>query len=382
MTDTVNPRTIAATADHYLDINTGAIVPSIVPATTYARDDRYQPINPAHLYARDNNPTAVPAESLLAKLEHAEECLLFSSGMAAVAAVFYTLETGAVVLLPDSMYWGVLSWTQRYCERVGIQVSYYDPSNVETIETALSRHARTDLVWLETPTNPLMHVTDIAAAAAMAHQVGALLVVDNTTPTPVCTRPLEFGADIVMHSATKFLNGHSDVVAGALLTRTVHPHWQRIRAERHDAGAIIGPFEAWLLQRGMRTLFLRVEQACANAMTIARFLDQHPRVEAVLYPGLPSHHGHAIAAQQMPGGFGALLSFTVIGDATDALSVAGRLQLITSATSLGGVETLIEHRHSVEPPETKVPENLLRLAVGIEHVDDLIADLSQALLSV
>ena len=376
-----HPSTIAATADHFVDVNSGAIVPPIIASSTYARDDRYEPINAANIYARDNNPTFVTAERTIAALEKADECLLFSSGMAAVAAIFYTLDTGAVVVLPKAMYWGVFSWTREYCDRMAIHIVYYDPAYIDTIEQAMHGHARVDMVWLETPANPLMHVVDIAAVADIAHNKNALLVVDNTTPTPVHTQPLDHGADMVMHSATKALNGHSDVVAGAVLTRESHAHWERIKHERHGAGAIIGTFEAWLLQRGLRTLHLRMERASASTQRIAEFLDAHDSIEEVMYPGLPEHPGHAVALRQMSEGFGALMSFKVCGGREAALALAGNLQLITSATSLGGVETLIEHRHSVEPPETHVPENLLRLAVGIEHVDDLLNDLSDALSS-
>ena len=375
------PATIAAKADHYVDVQSGSIVPPIHTSTTFARDTRNQPFNAAHMYARDNNPSFVQAERVLAKLENGDDALLFASGMASIAAVFYTLESGAHVVLPDSMYWGVFSWTRQYCARASISIGYYAPDDAASLSNALQNNARTDIVWVETPSNPMMHITDIRLAAELAHAAGALLVVDNTVPTPLLTRPLELGADIVMHSATKSLNGHSDVIAGALVTRENHPHWQRIVSERHDAGAIISPFDASMLLRGMRTLALRVERACQNTARIAEFLHHHERVQRVLYPGIQSHPGHDIARQQMRGGYGGLMSFLVQGDKAETLAVAGRLQLIVRATSLGGVETLIEHRHSIEPPETGVPENLLRLAVGIEDVDDLIHDLDQALSS-
>ncbi len=368
-----------AKADDYLDTTTGGITPPIITSTTYARDDRYNPINEANLYTRDNNPSFVQAEHVLAELEQGEAALLFSSGMAAIACVFYTLGSGSHVVLPNSMYWGVYSWTRSYCDRADIRISYYDANDAESIAQAMEGAARTDLVWVETPTNPMMQVTDIARAVAIGHEAGATVVVDNTTPTPIFTQPLELGADLVVHSATKSLNGHSDVLIGALVTKETDERWDKIVAERHGAGALPGPFDAWLLLRGMRTLSLRVERAAKNAQKIAEFLQTHSQVEAVLYPGLKSHPGHKIAKEQMLGGFGSLMSFQVVGDRDAALQMAGRLNLIVSATSLGGVETLIEHRHSVEPPETNVPVNLLRLAVGIEHIDDLIDDLSQAL---
>lgn len=379
MTKLLAPSTIVAKADHYLDEESGAIVPPINTSTTFARDTRNQPLNAAHIYARDNNPSFLQAERVLASLENGKEALLFSSGMAAIAAVFYTLETGAHVVLPSSMYWGVFSWTRQHCARASISISYYNADDALSLRDALENSERTDIVWVETPSNPMMHITDIREASKLAHAAGALLIVDNTVPTPLLTRPLELGADIVMHSATKFLNGHSDVVAGALITSINHSHWLRISVERHDAGAILSPFDASQLLRGMRTLALRVERACFNAMCIAEFLHHHEKVDQVLYPGIETHPGHAIAKIQMHGKFGGLMSFQVKGNRSETLSVAARLKLIVRATSLGGVETLIEHRHSVEPPETHVPENLLRLAVGIEDVDDLIHDLDQAL---
>jgi cystathionine gamma-synthase len=236
------------------------------------------------------------------------------------------------------------------------------------------------MVWIETPSNPWLKTVDLSAASKVAHAHGALLAVDATAATPILSRPLEWGADIVMHAATKALNGHSDVLAGVLSTSDRQsPTWKAIATDRHDAGAVIGSFEAWLLLRGMRTLALRVERMSKNAMAIAEFLDGHGGVEAVWYPGLPDHAGHEIAARQMSGGFGGLLSFLVRGDAGAALALCARLRVIHRATSLGGVESLIEHRHTVEGSGTGIPANLLRLSVGIEHVDDLIGDLTQAL---
>ncbi len=371
--------TVAAKGGHYLNVNSGAITPPIDLSTTFARDDRYNPINPANLYSRDNSPTFIHAERTIAELEDGDECLLFGSGMAAIAAIFYTLKPGSHVVLPDSMYWGAYSWIRLHCERADIFTSYYDPADAATIAAAIDRQTRTNIVWVETPSNPMMHVTDIALAAEIAHEAGALLCVDSTAATPVFCKPLNYGADLVIHSATKYLNGHSDVLAGALVTRDRHDLWDQVARERHLAGAVPGNLEAWLLLRGIRTLFVRVERAAVSAMRIATMLQAHGAVEAVLYPGLADHPGHEVAQRQMTGGFGALLSFQVRGDEAVAKKVAGQLQTIISATSLGGVETLIEHRYSVEPPETGVPENLLRLSVGIESCDDLIADLQQSL---
>ena len=376
----IHPATLVAKADDFLDTSTGAIVPPMQPSTTFARDDRYEPVVAGNVYTRDCNPTFLPAENLIAKLEGGEDCALFSSGMAAVAAVFYTLKTGSHAVIPESMYWGVLSWVTTYCQRVGITLSNYDPASIESLKAAVEKRNSTELIWVETPSNPLMKVTDLNAAASVANEIGALMVVDNTAATPVFTQPLRHGAHIVMHSATKSLNGHSDVLAGALVTADVNSTaWQAILAERHGAGALPGTFEAWMLLRGLRTLYLRVERAATTTQWLAEQLDEHPAVACVRYPGLLNDPGHSIAKTQMQGGFGSLLSFDVKGGKAEALAVAGKLQLIISATSLGGVETLIEHRHSVEPPETRLPENLLRLAVGIEAPEDLWSDLKSAL---
>ena len=371
--------TTAAKAGHFLDVHSGAVTPEIQLSTTYARDDRYQLINAANVYSRDDNPTFIHAERTIADLEHGEECRLFASGMAAIAAIFYTLRPGSHIVIPDSMYWGAKSWLQAHCERQDITITEYDTADAESIDAAIEGHLNTRIVWVETPSNPMMHVTDISLAAEIAHEHGALLCVDSTSATPVFTRPLDHGADLVIHSATKYLNGHSDVLAGAVVTRDEHSLWEAICTERHDAGAVPGALEAWLLLRGMRTLFVRVRTASDNAQKIADFLQQHPKVESVYYPGLASHPGHEVARNQMEGGFGGMLSFNVRGGKDAALAVAGKLQIITSATSLGGVESLIEHRYSLEPLENQIPENLLRLAVGIEDPEDLIADLSAAL---
>lgn len=374
-----SPATVAATADHFLNIHNGAVVPGIEPATTFARDQHNQLLNPAYSYARSATPSSETARAVLTSLEGGEDTELFASGMAAVAAVFQVLCAGAHVVLPRSMYWGVTAWVTGHCDRQGIHISWYDPADAESIAESAASHGNADVVWVETPTNPLMAVTNIRRASEIARELGALLVVDNTTPTPVFCRPVELGADLVVHSATKYLNGHSDVLAGAIVTARRSPVWDTIVTHRQQTGPVLGAFESWLLARGMRTLFVRVERAANNAAALASMLEQHDKVSRVHYPGLVSHPGHAIAAGQMNGGFGALLSFEVKGGEAAALAVVGALKLITVATSLGGVETLIEHRASVEPPETGIPAGLLRLSVGIEDIDDLEADLAQAL---
>jgi cystathionine gamma-synthase len=276
------------------------------------------------------------------------------------------------------MYWALRKWLLDLAEHGRIQLAFYDNADIADVERQLAA-APTRLLWVETPANPTWELTDIRAAAALARQHGAMTLVDSTVATPVLCQPLALGADIVLHSATKYLNGHSDVVAGALVTREDSPLWQRIRVMRNLGGAILGPFEAWLLLRGMRTLHLRVRAACANALQLATELEQHPAIAQVLYPGLPSHPQHATAVAQMNGGFGGMLSIRLRDGEGRARDVAARVQVFKRATSLGSVESLIEHRASVEGPGSRCPTDLLRLSVGIEPVADLLADLTQAL---
>ena len=371
------PATIAAQAAGAVEAQTGGVVPGISLATTYLRDADYGLMRPDNVYGRDQNDTVRQCEEVVRALEGAAVSLLFPSGMAAIAAVFRALPSGARVVMQNGIYWGTLKWVRDYCVRRAIILDEIDAANPGALAEACRSSA--DMVWIETPSNPWLKTVDIAAAAGMAHKAGAALVVDGTAATPVLTRALDLGADIVMHSATKALNGHSDVLAGVLSCREPgQAMWQEIATDRHDAGAIIGPFEAWLLMRGMRTLPLRMERMCENAMAVATYLEGRTDIEAVYYPGLIGHAGHAIAARQMRGGYGYLLSALVSCDKARALDVVGRLQLFHRATSLGGVESLVEHRHTIEP-HTGIPETLIRLSVGIEDAGDLIADLAQAL---
>jgi cystathionine gamma-synthase len=374
----LHPATIAAQAAGAVDPASGGVVPPVQFATTYLRDENYDLVNPDNVYLRSHNENTRVAERLLNALERADETLIFPSGMAAIAAVFRTVPNGASVVVQSQIYWGTTKWIRDFCARRQIALHEVEASDLDAF-AALCRAEKPDLCLIETPSNPWLRITDIAGAAAAAHEVGATLVVDSTAASPVLSHPLEHGADIVMHSATKGINGHSDVLAGSLATKDAEtPRWQMIRDDRNEAGAVIGPMEAWLLARGMRTLPLRMREMSRNAMALAEFLSDHPQVEQVMYPGLPDHPGHALAAQQMHGGYGGLLSFVVKGGAEAALKAAGRLQLFHRATSLGGVESLVEHRHTIEP-HTGIPEGLLRLSVGIEDVEDLGADLGQAL---
>jgi len=370
--------TIAAQAGGVIDMPSGGVVPPVQPSTTFVRDEDYALVNPDNIYSRDNSDIVRIAENVLARLENAEEALLFPSGMAAIAALFRTLPNGATVVVQSGIYWGTTKWLRDFSARRQITLHEVDAANADALEQACAEH-KPDLVFIETPSNPWLKTVDIAHAAELAHKAGGLLAVDSTAATPVLQRPLEHGADIVMHSATKAINGHSDVLAGVLATSAPAAKvWTDIKADRHDAGAVIGPFEAWLLLRGMRTLPLRVERMCRSTQTIAEFLSQHSEVTDVYYPGLESHPGHEIASDQMQGGFGCLFSFLVKGGADEALTVVGKLKLFHRATSLGGVESLVEHRHTIEP-HTGIPESLIRVSVGIEDAEDLIADLTQAL---
>jgi cystathionine gamma-synthase len=278
------------------------------------------------------------------------------------------------------MYWSLRNWLLGFAQSWGLAVEIVDMTDLAALGRAM-RPGKTKIVWAETPANPLWDITDLAAAAEIAHAGGARLAVDSTTATPVLSRPIEYGADLVMHSATKYLNGHSDIVAGALVTRSEDEHWAKIKAVRAQIGGVLGSFEAWLLLRGMRSLFPRVRTATANARALAEHLATHRNVAQVLYPGLPDFPGHAIAARQMPGGFGAMLSIRVKGGEQAAVKTAAHVQIWKRATSLGGTESLVEHRASVEGAGSPVPADLLRLSAGIEDINDLIADLDQALLA-
>lgn len=373
----IRPETVAAQALGRVDPRSRAVIPGIEPSTTFVRDPDGGYAS-GRVYGRADNPTYDLAEDVLTALEEGAASLLFGSGMAAATAVFQALEPGDHVVAPKVMYWALRSWLLDHATRWGLEVELVDMTDLDALAAAL-RPGRTKLVWAETPANPLWHVTDIAAAAELAHAAGARLAVDSTVATPVLTRPLVLGADLVMHSATKYLNGHSDVVAGTLTTGTADEAWARIKAVRAQQGGILGSFEAWLLARGMRTLHLRVRQSCRAAQMLAERLAAHPSVLEVLYPGLPSFPGHALAARQMEGGFGGMLSIRVRGGEAAAVEAAARVALWHRATSLGGVESLLEHRASIEGPASPVPRDLLRLSVGIEDPADLMADLGQAL---
>lgn len=373
----LHPATIAAQALGWTDPQTGAVVLPVHVATTFQRDPDNQ-YRRGHGYGRADNPTYDQPQALLTALEGGADSLLFASGMAAAAAVFQSLPRSAHVVAPRVMYWGLRNWLSNFAENWRISVDFVDATSLDALRMAM-RPGSTHLVWLETPANPLWSITDIAAAAEIAHAAGAILAVDSTAATPVLTRPIALGADLVMHSATKYLNGHSDVIAGSLTTAHKDEFWERIGQTRSGSGAILGGFEAYLLLRGMRTLFARVERACRSAQQIAAALYAHPGIVEVLYPGLAAHPGHMVAQRQMIGGFGGMLSIRVKGGAAAAIAAAAKVEVWQRATSLGGVESLIEHRASIEGPDSPIPPDLLRLSVGIEDAADLIADLEAAL---
>jgi len=372
-----NPATIAAQALGWIDEKTRAVAPPVHVSSTFVRDPDNR-FRSGRSYSRDDNPTYDQPQAVLATLEKGAGAALFASGMAAATAVFLSLAPGDHVVAPKAMYWLLRSWLLTFARRWGLEVDIVDMTNLAALRSAM-RPGKTKLIWTETPANPQWDITDLVAAVEIAHGAGARLAVDSTAATPVLSRPLEIGADLVMHSATKYLNGHSDLIAGALVTRAEDEPWKHILELRSQLGGVPGSFESWLLLRGMRTLFPRVRTACANAALLAEKLGTNPYISHVLYPGLKDFPGHDIAARQMQGGFGGMLSIRVRGGEAAAIATAAHVEIWKRATSLGGVESLLEHRASVEGPDSPCPPDLLRLSTGIEDADDLYNDLAHAL---
>ncbi|WP_085904999.1 trans-sulfuration enzyme family protein [Kiloniella majae] len=370
--------TLLAQAGHYLDKDSGSVVPPIQPSTTFARNEQGDLYDSNRIYARDQSVNAEMAEAILCELEEGASCKLFASGMAAATALVQTLRPGDRIVVPTVMYWSLRAWLISFCEDWNIKLAFYNPRNEADMVTVV-KAAPTEILWIETPANPTWEVVDIQKAADLAHSVGAQLVADSTVSTPLITKPIEYGADFVFHSATKYINGHSDVVAGALITAKEDVRWERLCKLRAQQGGILGPFESWLLLRGMRTMHVRVERACENAMKLAQHFDGFSGVKEVIYPGLTSHANHEVAAKQMTGGFGGMLSIRFEGGKDATAAIMGRLKRFVRATSLGGVESLVEHRALVEGEGTPVPDDLLRFSIGIENVQDLIEDLEQAI---
>ncbi|MDB5380869.1 MAG: cystathionine gamma-synthase [Rhodospirillales bacterium] len=372
---TVTARSIAARGIGSAPQQGTAVLPPLDLATTYLRDAD-NGYSSGSVYGRADNASVRHAERQLAMMEQAHAAMLFSSGMAAAMAVFVALPPTHIVA-PTIMFWGLRDWL-RDIGRYGHTITYVDMSDLDAVAHAI-RPGETGLVWIETPSNPLWTITDIEAVASMAHRIGALVCADSTAATPVLTRPLALGADIVMHSATKYLNGHSDVVAGVLAAAKPSPLWSRITTLRGQIGTAASPFDAWLLARGLRTLHLRVREHCRTAQFLAEALQEHPAIASVLYPGLPDHPGHAVARHQMDGGFGGMLSIRLRGGEEAAIAVAAGVELWQRATSFGGIESLIEHRASIEGSGSPCPDDLLRLSAGLEDPDDLHRDLCRAL---
>jgi cystathionine gamma-synthase len=369
------PRTLAAQALGAIDPATRAVVPPLHVSTTFIRDADNQ-YRSGYAYGRPDNATVRQAEAVIAALEGAHEAAVFASGMAAATSIVMALPQPSRIVASQVMYWAFRHWLANEAPRFGHRVEFVDTTDLIAVRAAVTTD--TALVYVETPGNPLWTISDVTAIAEIAHAVGALLAVDSTVATPVLTRPLQLGADFVMHSASKYLNGHSDVIAGALATARASDAWERIKTVRISHGAILGPFEAWLLLRGLRTLDVRVRTQTASALRLAGEFSRHPLIAAVLYPGLPEHPGHAVAARQMDG-FGAMLSIRLKGGEHAAIATAAAVELWNRATSLGGVESLIEHRASVEGANSPCPPDLLRLSVGLEDPDDLFADLDRAM---
>lgn len=367
--------TLAVHAGHATDPSTGAVATPIHLSTTFEREPDGT-FRGGHSYARTSNPNRASLEVALAALEHGAAALAYSSGSAATLAMLQSLAPGDHVIAPSDAYYGTLRQLREILAGWGLESDSVDMTDLDAVERAIRPTTR--IVWCETPSNPMVRVVDIARIAELAHAAGARCVVDNTWATPVLQQPLALGADLVMHSTTKYLGGHSDVLSGAVVAREDDDFVGRLRLMQGVGGAVPSPFDCWLVMRGIRTLPWRMRAHCANAMAVATYLEQHAGIEAVHYPGLLSHGGHAMAARQMSD-FGGMLSIQVRGGAAEALALTGRLALFTRATSLGGTESLIEHRASVEGPASPTPANLLRISVGLEHPDDLIEDLAAAL---
>ena len=357
------------------DPRSGAVSPAINLSTTYARDPEGAPLG-GHTYIRESNPTQAMLEEALPALEGGERALVFASGMAAAVTLLQTLPAGSHVVLPHDGYFGLRAAAREFLSHGGLAFDEVDMGDLARLRRALRPNTR--MVVLESPSNPLLNVVDLAGAIALAREAGAATLVDNTFATPALQRPLAMGADVVLHSTTKYLGGHSDVQGGALVFARAGELHERTSHARHVLGPVASPFNSWLVLRGIRTLACRVAAQSASALAVARAMERHPAVAAVHYPGLESHPGHAVARRQMSA-FGAMVSLRVRAGREAAIAAVGRARLFVRATSLGGVESLIEHRQTSEGAGSTAPPDLIRLSVGLEHPEDLIEDLVQAL---
>ncbi len=367
------PETIAVHAGREVDPATGAVAAPIHLSTTFERaeDGSFPGFN----YTRGDNPNRAALEKALALLEGGAACAAFASGVAAAMSIFQTLSPNDHVIAPLEAYYGIQKVLRDLLGRWGLAVDLVDMTDLTAVQKAV--RPETKLLWVETPSNPTLKLTDLAAVAEIAHAAGALLACDNTW-SPIIQRPLDLGADLVMHSTTKYIGGHSDVLGGAVIARRDDELFQRLREIQGIGGAVPAPFDCWLLHRGIQTLPWRMRAHSENALRVAQFLESHPQITRVHYPGLASHPQHALAQRQMSL-FGGMVSCETNGDRDRAMAVPNDTKIFTRATSLGGVESLIEHRQSIEGPESRTPETLLRLSIGLEHADDLIADLDRAL---
>lgn len=370
----MNIETIAIHGGNHIDPKTKAVVQPIVMATTFERDADGG-FSSGYQYSRSANPNRDALEKVMAQLEHGVEAAAFSSGNAAGMAVFQSLEPGSHIIAPDDMYHGLRNQLKQLFAGI-LEFDFIDVNSEETLRSHIKVNTR--VIWVETPSNPLLKITDIKKVVAVACEYNIKVVCDNTFATPVCQQPLSLGADLVMHSTTKYFGGHSDLMGGALVTAEKSDWWEKIRNVQTMGGAIPSPMDCYYLVRSIKTLPYRVKGHVSNALMLAKYLENHPRVQQVMYPGLDSHPQQNIVKEQMilPG---AMMSFTLKGGEAEAKKVINALKIFTQATSLGGVESLIEHRASVEGPDTKTPFNLLRVSVGLEHIDDLIADMEQAM---
>jgi cystathionine gamma-synthase len=372
---TLRFETLAVHVGHGVDPATGAVVEPIHLSTTFERDaDGSYPHG--YMYSRNHNPNRNALEAALSALEGGEGAAAFGSGLAAITAIFQGLQPGDHVLAPSDIYHGTANVLKHLFAKWQVSASFIDMTALDTVRASMQKNTR--IVWLETPSNPLLRCVDIAAVVEIAHAAGARAIADNTFASPVLQRPLELGCDMVMHATTKYLGGRSDVLGGVVVTRLDDAHFAQLRQAQLFGGAVPSPFDCWLLMRSLPTLSYRMQAHCANATQVAHFLQSHPQVSAVHYPGLEDNPFHALAKKQMHG-FGGMLSFEVRGGKSAAMALAAQVEIFTRATSLGGVESLIEHRASIEGPESKTPQGLLRVSVGLEHAQDLIDDLAQAL---
>ena len=371
----LRPGTVAVHVGNEVDPATGAVAPPIQLSTTFRHGADGERIA-GYEYQREGNPTNDRLREAIAALEGATTALTFASGMAAISGLFESLPTSARVVMPNDCYVGLHIYATEFLPARGTTVTRVDMTDLDEVHAACNEGV--ELLWIETPSNPLLRISDIAALAGIGHAHGALVACDNTFATPLLTRPLEHGADVVMHSTTKYFGGHSDVLGGALAFAKDDDFAKHVAHRLHITGAVLAPFSAWLTLRGCRSLSARMAMHCANARKVVHFLASHPAIERVNYPGLASHPGHDVAARQMCD-FGAMLSIQLHGGRDAALAMAHKLRIFTNATSLGGCESLIEHRASVEGPNPRSPQNLLRISVGLEDANDLIEDLAQAL---